>query len=96
MNITINEITEEALDRCEDAFANIVNVHTTIWPGTAPDCFQYVIEVYEEVDDTEKDYNLMSVVLYYRHNYYTLEIVNESQIGNVELHISEIQSILIK
>ena len=96
MNITINEITEEALDRCEDAFADFVNVHTTIWPGTAPDCFKYVIEVYEEVDDTEKDYNLMCVELNYRHEYYTLEIANESQIGDVELHISEIQSILIK
>ena len=101
MKITLNDLTEEALDRAEDAFADLVNVHTTIWEGSAKDTYTYEIEIDDKVfmrdyPLTGKDYSLVHATVLYKAPYYTIEIMNESQIGTVDIKATEIQSILLK
>lgn len=89
MKIFLNDVTEEVVDRLEDAFITMVNVHTYIWEGTTDDVYKYEIDITEE-PDTEDDYDLESVAILYKKGYYMIEIVNASQYSTVDIHKNDV------
>jgi hypothetical protein len=97
MKIILNDVTEEAVDRLEDAFNTLVSVHTVIWDGRIKDLYQYEIEIIEDPEiATGKDYRLEHISVLFKEGSYLFEIMNASQMSTVEIMANEVMSILIK
>ena len=95
MIIELNEVIEDKLDELEDAFMDLVNVHTNIWDGSLKDSYKYEIEI-DENPTTAKKYDLEHVNVLYKNGSYMIEIMNAAQVSMVEIKPNEILSILIK
>ena len=95
MIIELNEVIEEKLDELEDAFIDLVNVHTNIWDGSYTGLYKYEIEI-DENPTTAKKYDLEHVNVLYKNGSYMIEIMNAAQVSTVEIKPNEIQSIIIK
>ena len=97
MKIVLNDVTEEVVDRLEDAFNTVVGVYTNIWEGTASDTYRYEIEV--DAEDPKivnnRDFTLEDVAIIYKNSYYMLEIVNASQYSTVDIKYNEVGSVVI-
>jgi hypothetical protein len=95
MKIILNDVTEEVVDKLEDALSDLVNAHTYIWDGTANDVYKYEIDITEE-PETKNDYTLEHVSVLYKSGSYMIEIMNASQVSTIEIKANEVMSILIK
>ena len=96
MKIELNEVIEDKLDELEDAFMDLVNVHTYIWDGSFKDSYKYEIEIDEKPGTTVKNYDLEHVNVLYKNGVYMIEIMNAAQVSTVEIKPNEIKSILLK
>lgn len=94
MKIILNDVFEDALDKLEDAFSDLVNAHTYIWDGTTNDVYKYEIEITEE-PETKEDYNLEHVSVLYKNGSYMIEIMNARQVSTVEIKAKEVLSVVL-
>ena len=94
MKIVLNDVTEDVVDRLEDALSDLVNAHTYIWEGTANDVYRFEIEVDEYPIIDDRDYILEHVNILYNGSY-LLEIMNRRQISTVEIMYNEVGSVVI-
>ena len=95
MKIVLNDVTEEVVDRLEDALSDLVNAHTYIWEGTANDVYRFEIEVDEYPIIDDRDYILEHVDFLYKSGYYFLEIMNARQVSTVDFKYNEVGSVVI-
>ena len=96
MRILLIDVSEEVVDRLEDAFNTLVSVHTEIWDGRIKDLYQYEIEIIEDPEiATGKDYRLEHISVLYKEGSYLLEIMNASQVSTVEIKKNEIGMVQI-
>ena len=95
MKIVLNDVTEEVVDRLEDALSDLVNAHTYIWEGTANDVYRFEIEVDEYPIIDDRDYILEHVDILFKSGYYFLEIMNARQVSTVDFKYNEVGSVVI-
>ena len=95
MKIVLNDVTEEVVDRLEDALSDLVNAHTYIWEGTADDVYRFEIEVDEYPIINDRDYMLEHVDILFKSGYYFLEIMNARQVSTVDFKYNEVGSVVI-
>lgn len=95
MKIVLNDVNNEIVDKLEKSFFELVNVHTYIWEGTAPDVYKYEIHVEEAKIIDDRDYTLELISVLYKNDSYLIEIMNARQISAVEIKCNEVGSVVI-
>ena len=96
MTIVLKDVTEEVVDRLEDAFINLVNVHTYTWGGITTGVYEYEICVNEDTTMLNgRNYELEHVSVLYKNGSYMIEIMNARQVSTVEIKAKEVLSVVM-
>ena len=66
MKIFLNDVNNKLVDKLEESLFDLVNVHTYIWEGTAPDVYNYEIHVEEAIIVEDRDYTLELISILYK------------------------------